>query len=624
MERHKLLRSCVGRVLALLAAMGTAGRLAGQARIILPDTPTPSVKAEVKEIEPTNRGLARLICASPYGGKSNDRIVDVKVLPDHSILLAGNLNVPMSTTSAGEGFLVRLTVKDDRTVTAGNRVMLPGTLYKVEADAEGNLYLLLDGAAVYHILPGAREPTKHCVREGIRDFGVDSNGELVVLAGREIVRYDATWQSEKWKATWHAYGTNTPLALAVCPDSGVATVVGFGLAYTGRKRWRGPYAHGFSRDGKLLWTLWDQKPNKQLPKKDGGNDMAADTIGRRARPAAGGKVYLQLYAEGEKNICMRDPNDSDKRIAKSVFEGVFQDNPGKGFRARPPHTGVTFRVDARAGELEKGTWMCAWMKEGKSANRLYMNDVVTDEQGRIFLAGNSEHGCPILDPWCLNEGGYEGGGFLGIFDGDFRLLQCGYFVKAVVLVADAAHGYAVIAGYVAPRVRDPQRPLEAYRPVQKEYGGGYTDGFFAVFVTGPHGTPAALPTAVAAHKMTPEAQAARRLAEARDALTKKKLADARTKLEYLLSRYPQTASARQAKALLEQLDAKPAGTVAKPPAAPAADEKAADRLLQKAENYLANRMMSLAKRTLRELLKKYPETEAAKRGKELYERHFIE
>ncbi|HUT01373.1 MAG TPA: hypothetical protein VM031_02880 [Phycisphaerae bacterium] len=628
MRRGTGLRRLAGWIMFLWIAVGAP--LGARAQIILipsrfPSEPTEQSKLKVKEAPPANTGPARLICASAYGGKGNDQIVAVRVLPDRSILLAGNLNVGGydEEERGGEGFLVRLTVQDDQTVAAGPRAMLPGTLNKVKADAAGNVYVLLDNAAVYHIVPGAGEPTKYCVRGDIKDFGVDAGGELVVVHGQEITRYDATWQKEKWTATWHAYGTNTPVGVDVCVDSGVACVIGYGAGHTGRGRWNGPFAHGFDRAGKPLWTLWDQEPKKHLSKKDGGNGLTADTVGSLAKAGPGGKVYLSLYAKDEKTLCTGDPKDSGKALDKGVFDGVYQNNPGKGFQGGSSRrTSVVFRVDPATGGLEKGTWMCAWIKEGQSANPVAMYDVAADQQGRVFVVGCSGFGCPVKDAWYHNEGDYQGDGFLSVFDKDFKMLQSGYFHQTHVHAVDAAYGYVVVGGSVKTGRENSELMLKVHRPIQQGLAGGVTDGYVAVFVTGEHGTPVALPRPGAGP--APDDPAAALLRQARDALAASKPADARAHLQTLLARHPASSQAAEAQTLLKQLEDKPKDPAATPGAGADDDEKAADRLLQKAENFLVNRMSSLARKPLKELITKYPKTEAGKRGQQLWDKHFID
>ena len=623
MGRQGVRRDRAGWLAGFLAVAAVAAPLAARVIIVPSSSSRTKSTLKIEPADPANDGLAKLICASPYGGEGNDRIEAVRILPDHSILLSGNFGMTGTYSGGGKGFLVRLKVTDDKTVSPGRRADLPGTLNNVKTDAGGNIYVLLDSAAVYHILPGAREPTKHCVHEGIKDFAVDSNGELLILCAKEIIRYDASWEAEKWKAPFHAYGTGSPQSLSVCGASGVASVIGYGKAHTGRERWSGPFAHGFDRAGKNIWTLWDQKPDKQLSKKDGGNGLTADTCGTIARTGADGRMHLALHAENELSICTRDPKDSDRPIDKAVFKGVHQDNPGKGFRGSAKRTSVAFRVDAATGELQKGTWLCAWLREGKSASYLHVTDLVTDEKGRLFTAGGTQFGGPTKDPWYFKEGGYKGGGFLSVFDGKLKMLQSGFFTQTAFYAVDAAHGYAVVGGLVMSGRSNPETPLNVYQPIQRGIAGGLVDAYFAVFVTGPHGTPQALPTKAAPAPADGQ-DSKSLLAQAMMALENNQPAVAKAKLEAVLSKHPNTSAARQAKVLLAQLAAKPAPTPTPTPtgATSQQDEKAANRLLQKAENYLANRMKPLAKKSLKQLAEKYPKTEAAKRARELLDEHF--
>ena len=46
-----------------------------------------------------------------------------------------------------------------------------------------------------------------------------------------------------------------------------------------------------------------------------------------------------------------------------MTDGVFQPGPGYGFKGASK-TSVLFRVDPVTGNLEKGTWMCAWLDRG--------------------------------------------------------------------------------------------------------------------------------------------------------------------------------------------------------------------------------------------------------------------
>ena len=70
-------------------------------------------------------------------------------------------------------------------------------------------------------------------------------------------------------------------------------------------------------------------------------------------------------------------------------------------------------------------------------------------------------------------------------DPAFKLLQCGYFAASQITSVNARGGSAVIAGNIH-QYEDAPAKLEArvHRPLQKDFGGGGKDGYFAVFKMG--------------------------------------------------------------------------------------------------------------------------------------------
>jgi len=635
----------------------TPGIAVGQIALETTGSDTPGNRFyKMEKATPSNTGLAKLICATPYGGRGPDSIRCVRVLRDRTILVAGNRQMTegsdgmvmsrmmmlssrrgMSDSGEGTGFLMRLVVKDDSTVTAKSRVDLPGTLNLLKLDNSGRICLLLDHSAVYMIEPGASEPIKSCVREGIRDFCTDSNGDLLVLTKEDLVRYDVSWKNEMWKVKVPCRGVNQGGFLAVCETTGMATVVGSALAHNGRGNWRGPYAHGFSRDGKKIWTIWDFDPKGQLSKKEGGNDLTAEAWGRSARMGRDGKVYMEMLTSAEKSVLTRNATDPNKPFDAGVFAGSFESAPGKGGVAC-----VLFRVDPASGAIEHGTWMSAWLTPGKKANPLDMIDVTTDEQGRACVVGRSDYGCPVKNPWYFEEDKFRGHGFLAIFSTDLQMLQCGYFHETNLTSVDAAYGYVVVGGTTLTGSSESQGlNLKVLNPIQPALSDGYSEGYLAIFSTGSHGQSEALgplvggPDApktastvtpppkppVVVPKATPAEQAAIELQLAQDLLKANKTADGMAKLEYIVSRYGDTPAGASAKALIANI-AKDAANVeatkksSTPPASPE-DQKAADKLLQQAENYLANGLKDKARAKLEEAVKKYPTTAAGKKADQM-------
>jgi hypothetical protein len=303
---------------------------------------------------------------------------------------------------------------------------------------------------------------------------------------------------------------------------------------------------------------------------------------------------------------------------------------------------VLFRVDPATGTVEHGTWMNAWLTAGKRANPLDMIDVTTDEQGRVCVVGRSDYGCPVKDPWYYEEDKFRGQGFLAIFDKGLQMLQCGYFHQTILTSVDAAYGYVVVGGWTLSGSPESQgMNLKVCNPIKDTLTDGESEGYLAIFSTGDHGQsedlgplvggPEAGKTATATGtlpkppvvvaKTTPAEQAAIELQLAKDLLKNNKTADGMAKLEYVADRYGDTPAGASAKALIASLAKDAAAAEAAKEAAKSAtnpeDEKAADRLLQQAENYLANNMKDLARAKLQEIVKKYPATAAGKKADQM-------
>ncbi len=563
-KRPRAFECCLGQVAAVLIAW------------VCPAVGAFPAETPVKAVAPDNSGFAKLLCASPYGGKGAESFVGAGILPDHSIVLAGNAQLTSLRKGTGRGFLLRMTMDGEKPAPA-KPVEIPGHISRMKVSPSGNVCLLIDNAGVYMLRPGTSKPVKSCSLRGVTDFGLDSGGEIVVLHAASMTRYDRTWKRRKWSVTWHAHGGNRPGGMAVCRKTGVAAVVGYGMTHTGREPWKDPYAYGFDRGGKQVWKLWDPKPSLQVSGSHGGNGLMADTTGKFAKAGGDGKVYLSLYADGGNSVCTRDPANPNERIAPEVYEGAYQRGPGHGFKGASK-TSVAFRVDAAGGKLEKGTWMCAWLSPQR-ANGLGMDDLAVDEKGRVYIAGGSASACPTKTPWYRYSSGYMGGGFLAVFDEQFAMIQCGAFQQTSMGCVAAAHGYAVVAGHVKPP--DAENTVCVHRPIQDDIAGAESDGYFVIFSTGPHGKPAA----GAVTRPAPQSAARRLLAEARQAVARPK--------------------------------PKPLGPAA-------TREQQAEKLLQKAENYLRNKMKSPAESTLRRIVRDYPRTAAAKTARNLLDEHFLE
>ncbi len=488
-----------------------------------------------RETTPNNTGPLRLLTASWLGGPFDDEITAAAFAPDGTLVLAGNgvglrfagvedaligpagvfdkEAAPPPAAKTGKrprwqhpstcGFVVRLSADGQKVLSHSHFGHGLATIRKMHLDARGNIVLLAhsaqgidlgDGKAqndsfLAALTPDGSKLRWHVRHPGALDFGLDGNGEVVVLGRAKMTRYAADGKGQKWTVTWKAHGDNRPGAVAVSPGLGIAAVTGYGMTHTGKEPYKDPYGYGFDRRGKLIWSLWNPDPRKEKAVKFSSaarktNGLMADTTGRAASSQGNGKICFMLFADGGNTVCTRDPLDVDRPLDKGVFDGVFQSGPGYGFKGASKSS-VIFRIDARTGKLEKGTWMTAWLDRAH-ANALALEAAAGDEAGRQFLVGNSAYGCPTREPWYVcREGGYKGGGFLAVMDADFKMLQCGYFPASQIGCVSAGGGRVVIAGS-ARKYEDEKSKTAArvFRPLQRQFGGGSRDGYFAVFKVG--------------------------------------------------------------------------------------------------------------------------------------------
>ena len=454
-----------------IAAVAILSATVGAAQAV-PDTP------------PDNSGPVKMLTASWLGGSDTKELIGTQIEKNGAIILA---------SANAEFFLLS---SDGRVLQGSIFPMneLHPTLLKMAQDARGDLFILADcpqgsdspnatfgpGRIIMKMAPDFKI-WDILIKEGqFVDFAVSPEGEVETLDKGKITRYAANGKTVRWTASFASHGDNRPGGLAIDPASGVTTVVGYGMSETGHEPYKDPYAYGFSRQGKPLWSLWNPDPKSEAGTQYGGDGLMADTTGLRAAATASGGLLLMLKADGGNSVCLRDPADPAKPLDPAVMAGAFQKSAGFGFHGASA-TSVIFRADARAGHLEHGTWMSAWLSPAH-ANALNMSDAAGDTQGDSFVVGDSAWGCPTKRPWyTAAEGGYQGGGFLAVFDPAFGLRQCGYFPGASLNTVACRNGTVVIAGSAGPNADHDGHadPIRLFHPVQSTFGG-QSNGYFAV------------------------------------------------------------------------------------------------------------------------------------------------
>ncbi len=490
--------------LLLLALAGATRGGAGEAPVAEPPPPADAMPG----------GPLRPLCITSLGSAGDDEVVAVAIAPDYSVLAAGNtidlalpgvpeiiLGPPGTLVAAPppnpklkdqphpstHGFVLRTSSDGRKALSYVHFGYGQATIQHLRLGENGSIYLSgtrgagQGGAYLAKLAADGRSLAWMVGCDRLQDFAVDRDGEVVALVGTALVRYAAGDGKELWTATWSCHGDNRPGAMTLSVQTGIAAVVGYGMTKTGHEPYKDPYGYGFDRQGKLVWSAWNPDPTHECDAKYGGNGLMADTTGHAAGVTADGKIMLMLYADGGNTVCGRDPADPFKPLPPEVFAGVHQGGPGFGFHGASK-TSVILRFDAASGKIEKGTWMSAWLTP-QHANGLSIDAACGDTKSGILVVGNSASGCPLKEPWFpFVEGTYKGGGFLALFDADFKLHQCGYFAHSRMTCVAARGGYVVVGGSIQEGEGDDavKDPVKLFHPLQVKLGGG-RDGYLAVF-----------------------------------------------------------------------------------------------------------------------------------------------
>jgi len=501
------------------------GSLALAGPSLFGDDTQPSSDAQVipAASQPNSTGPVSLICASWLGGAGDDEITGVGIAKDGTIFLAGNsssgLNlpgaVPVALDSASAGappsggstpsvtnFLLQLSGDGQKVIGLSQFTQAKVDIKRLKVNDAGDMYLLGDSSAPLQLAgetgsgtflallsSDGKQVKSAFFYPGIIDFGVDANADVVVLVKGHMLRFRPGTKDPLWKVDMPSHGDNRPGGMALSPQTGVAVAVGYGMTRTGHEPYKDPYAYGFDRDGKQVWAFWNPDPTKEVDARYGGNGLMADTTGVYCANDDQGSLYLGLRADGGNTVTARDPLDALKPLDPSVFDGVYQGGPGFGFHGASM-TSVIFRADGTTGTLQKGTYMSAWLTPA-NANSLLI-DGAAGVGNYQYTIGNSAYGFRTKDPWYESpEGGYKGGGFLAVFDRDFKMVQAGYFPGSEMKCIDARHGLVVIGGSAVgvnhngdktkPNSPEVTYAVPTYKPIQPAYGGGNKDGYFVVF-----------------------------------------------------------------------------------------------------------------------------------------------
>ena len=447
--------------------------------------------------EPFPLQTARLV-----GGPGADSIDAVGIQSDGSIVIAGSgagIDTPgvSAVPLGGEGgFVIRLTADGIKAKShavlgmRGTRLRVgPDDRIYVLGEVAGDLGGVADSWCVARLdksgtklesVTKAWKPKKGCRA----DFDVDyAKGRIYQVGGGSVVCFGPDG-AELWKGSLPAHGEPRPFAVARDPKKGTIFVTGYGMTHTGKEPYKDPFLFAFDADGNLLDTLWNPDPKKQCAAQHGGTGLMADGTGCFVDAVPGGRILAIVYHDGGNAITTRDPRDPFAKLDPQVMAGVFQNGPGHGMKGAIT-TSVCYRIDPadpKHMNLEKGTWMCAWLNNRSRANTLRMQAAAGDPQGNAFIVGASASDCPVQAPWFTwREKEYHGGGFLAVFDANFKMVRCGTFPSVDLMAVAERNGVVVAVGKAKPHKAGEDDSAVKTMPQREPTAvAGDTDGYLVV------------------------------------------------------------------------------------------------------------------------------------------------
>lgn len=435
-------------------------------------------------------GHLSLATASILGGDGAEQITGLAIQSDRSVVAVGSCDAPfpvpgLQIPASGEakGFVLRL----DPWGKPRSVAFLPKPAAVVRIGAQDRI-VVRDTSGEVAVLDADGRKRLASFATPLSDaatLAVDAEGGIVLTSGSKLMRFSPDGKL-LWEATPPAHGGNRLRACAIDNATGISVVVGYGMTHTGKEPYKDPYAHGYDRDGKRLWSLWNPDPKDQKGANFGGTGLMADGTGNCAASTPDGRFLIGVFHDGGNAITGRDPQDPRKPIDPDVFAGAYQGGPGHGMKGAIT-TSVVFRVDPTTGKLEKGTWMCAWMNNHSRANSLSMNDVAADAHGDVYVAGSSAWELTTKLPWQeFREGEYRGGAFLAAFDSGFAMRQCGAFNPGDLVAVAARDGVVVAAGRAKGLSKDGKPIAEGLRirvakPIAHDQVKGASDALITIF-----------------------------------------------------------------------------------------------------------------------------------------------
>ncbi len=377
--KHHILRVLV--IILFMLAIAAAGTTAE------PLSADISVRAYLPLLlKPASPSTNLLVSAATYlGGPGADSAGAVDIAPDGTVVFGGVLAAgsnpggvtPIDLLGGGDGAVVRLD-RSGGTVLSIARV--GSKVADLEINAQGMIVVCGDfglaalNATASTVLWNKPGPASRCA--------ISSDGTVAALVSAAVVTYDGTGTP---LGSWNA-GSN-PRDIAV--DSASKTVIA-----TGWKQDDGgvcsvlqvAYIHAYSYAGQLKWRDYDW--NKA---EAGDANLCADTRGAVVAIGHDGKLYFAGTSAGGTgaSIFARDPHTIGQSLGARAVATDAYNTPSNINGAAP--IAWYGRYNPADGTLEQGASLLTRLpaSKGNKGNGISIKAITADENGRIFIAGDS-------------------------------------------------------------------------------------------------------------------------------------------------------------------------------------------------------------------------------------------
>lgn len=373
--------------------------------------------------------------ATYLGGAGSDAANAVDIALDGSVVLAGSMpgfnpgNVPpIDLLGGGNGVVLRLS-SDGQEVSSITRI--GGVVNDLEIGDDGRIVVCGDfGVAVlssdastliWNANPGT---ASRCA--------LGSDGSVAALVGGAAYVYNALGNPlQNWNI-----GGNAQNDIAVAGGQGLVIATGYVQVSSNLQV---AFIRAWSYDGTLRWRSYDFASAPGL---------GADTRGERIAIGRDGLLYFAGSINGGTgaSIFSRDPKNIDTRLGsdRNIATDSFN-NPTNTGSVKMTWYG---RYDPATGNLLRGSSLLTRLSSG-SGNSIVAKAITADEDGRIYLAGDSS--CCIEQRGSrqvagTTVGNYEAGEtfFLAVSE-DFRqrLIWTPFAAPGVSAGGSPANGVAV-------------------------------------------------------------------------------------------------------------------------------------------------------------------------------------